>query len=80
MRTRSSELGLLIGLAVAAALAGCDDDIFSSSNRNNGVPPPSGNVTSGDVFGITSAGRLVTFNRAAPALSTAVAITGLQSR
>jgi len=79
MRTRSSELGLLIGLAVAAALAGCDDDIFRSSNNNNGVPPPSGNVTSGDVFGVTSAGRLVTFNRASPTLSTAVGITGLQS-
>jgi uncharacterized protein DUF4394 len=79
MRTRSSELGLLIGLLMAAAvLAGCDD-IFSNDDDNNGPPPPSGNVTSGDVFGITSSGRLVTFNRAAPTLSTAVGVTGLQS-
>ena len=78
MRTRSSNLGLLIGLALAAAVAGCDDDdVFQ--NNNGGVPPPSNNVTSGDVFGVTSAGRLVTFNRASPALSTAVGVTGLQS-
>jgi hypothetical protein len=34
--------------------------------------------TPGDTFGLTSANRLVTFNRAAPAIRTAVAITGLQ--
>src|SRR5689334_22616319 len=79
MRTRSSELGLLIGALIAATvLAGCDD-IFRNDNDNNGPPPPSGSVTSGDVFGITSAGRLVTFYRASPMLSTAVAVTGLQS-
>jgi hypothetical protein len=36
-------------------------------------------VTSGDTFGVTSTGRLVTFDRAAPALDTAIAVTGLQS-
>ncbi len=36
-------------------------------------------MTSGDTFGVTSTGRLVTFDRAAPALDTAIAITGLQS-
>jgi hypothetical protein len=77
MRTRRSEIGLLIGLLLAAGLAGCDDD--DNNGAFNGVPPPSGGVTSGDVFAVTSAGRLVTFNRAAPALSTAVAITGLMS-
>jgi uncharacterized protein DUF4394 len=35
-------------------------------------------VTSGDTFGVTSTGRLVTFDRADPALDTAIAITGLQ--
>jgi hypothetical protein len=36
-------------------------------------------VTSGDTFGVTSTGRLVTFDRADPALDTAIAITGLQA-
>ncbi len=35
--------------------------------------------TPGDTFGLTSANRLVTFNRATPAVRTAVAISGLQS-
>ncbi|MEO8019518.1 MAG: DUF4394 domain-containing protein [Pseudomonadota bacterium] len=34
-------------------------------------------MTSGDTFGVTSTGRLVTFDRADPALDTAIAITGL---
>ena len=33
---------------------------------------------SGDTFGLTSANRLVTFNRATPAVRTAVAVSGLQ--
>jgi hypothetical protein len=80
MRTRSSQVSLLVGLVIATALAGCDN-IFSNddNNNNNGVPPPGMGVTAGDVFAVTSANRLVTFNRAAPALSTAVNITGLQS-
>ncbi|HVY63597.1 MAG TPA: DUF4394 domain-containing protein [Gammaproteobacteria bacterium] len=78
MRTRSSQVSLLVGLLIATALAGCDDIFSNDDNRNgNGVPPPGAGVTSGDVFAVTSANRLVTFNRAAPALSTAVAITGL---
>jgi hypothetical protein len=36
-------------------------------------------VTSGDTYGVTSTGRLVTFDRADPALDTAIAITGMQS-
>ena len=36
-------------------------------------------MTSGDTYGVTSSGRLVTFDRAAPALDTAIAISGLQS-
>jgi hypothetical protein len=43
------------------------------------VPAPGAGVTSGDTFAVTSTGRLVTFDRAAPALDTAIAITGLQS-
>jgi len=43
------------------------------------VPAPGPGVTSGDTFGITSTGRLVTFDRAAPALDTAIAVSGLQA-
>jgi hypothetical protein len=60
----------------ALTLAGC-------SNNDNDPPPPGPTPTPaptpGDTFGLTSANRLVTFNRAAPAVRTAVAITGLQS-
>ncbi len=44
-----------------------------------GVPAPGPGVTSGDTHALTSTGRLVTFNRADPALDTAIAISGLQS-
>lgn len=43
------------------------------------VPPPGAGVTSGNTTGVTSTGRLVTFDREDPALDTAIAITGLQS-
>ena len=43
------------------------------------VPPPGAGVTFGDTLGVTSTGRLVTFDREDPALDTAIAITGLQS-
>lgn len=46
---------------------------------NTPVPPPGAGVTSGDTFAVTSTGRLVTFDRADPALDTAIAITGMQS-
>src|SRR6187549_1506629 len=41
-----------------------------------GVPAPGPGVGGdGDTYGVTSTGRLVTFDRAAPALDTAIAIT-----
>lgn len=43
------------------------------------VPAPGAGVTSGDTIAITSTGRLVTFDRADPALDTAIAVTGLQA-
>lgn len=43
------------------------------------MPPPGSGVTSGDTYALTSSGRLVTFDRANPALDTAIAISGLQS-
>jgi uncharacterized protein DUF4394 len=78
MRTLRIELGLLAGLSFATLLAGCDDFMAFGGNGSN-APPPGMGVTSGDTFGLTSTGRLVTFDRASPSLDTAVAITGLQS-
>ena len=43
------------------------------------MQPPAAPPTPGDTFGLTSANRLVTFNRAAPSVRTAVAISGLQA-
>ena len=43
------------------------------------MPAPGPGVASGDTFAVTSTGRLVTFDRADPALDTAIAITGLQA-
>ncbi|MEO8061807.1 MAG: DUF4394 domain-containing protein [Pseudomonadota bacterium] len=43
------------------------------------VPAPGAGVTSGDTFAVTSTNRLVTFDRADPALDTAIAISGLQA-
>ncbi len=43
------------------------------------VPAPGAGVTSGDTFGLTSSGRLVTFDRADASLDTAIAISGLQA-
>jgi hypothetical protein len=43
------------------------------------VPAPGAGVTSGNTYGLTSTGRLVTFDRADPALDTAIAITGMQA-
>src|SRR5262245_9576311 len=79
MRTLRIELGLLAGLSLATRLAGCEDFMTFGSTGRNSPPAPGMGVTSGDTFGLTSNGRLVTFDRAAPSLDTAVAITGLQS-
>ena len=62
------------------ALAGCsNNDDPPAPAPMQPAPAPAPAPTPGDTFGLTSANRLVTFNRAAPAVRTAVAITGLQS-
>ena len=76
MRSRQSTAAAVL---LALAIAGC-------SNKDNPPAPapmqpqpaPTPARTPGDTFGLTSANRLVTFNRATPAVRTAVAITGLQ--
>jgi hypothetical protein len=50
-----------------------------SPPANTPVPAPGAGVTSGNTYGVTSTGRLVTFDREDPALDTAIAITGMQS-
>ena len=69
---------LLLAVLFTLALAGCsnNDDPPAPAPMQ---PAPAPAPTPGDTFGLTSANRLVTFNRAAPAVRTAVAITGLQS-
>ncbi|MEP7246035.1 MAG: DUF4394 domain-containing protein [Gammaproteobacteria bacterium] len=74
MRMRRIESGLVTGLCLAAVLAGCGGD---NNTIAGGMNPPPGMTTPGDLFGLSSTGRLLTFNRAAPALATGVAITGL---
>jgi hypothetical protein len=64
----------------ALSLAGCsNNDDPPAPAPMQPAPAPAPAPTPGDTFGLTSANRLVTFNRAAPAVRTAVAITGLQS-
>jgi trimeric autotransporter adhesin len=70
-----------IALLLLSALIGC-------SNRNgppqpmpnpSPAPSPSPSPTAGDTLALTSANRLITFNRSSPALRTAVNISGLQT-
>lgn len=78
MRTLRTGMGLLTTMSLATLIVGCDD--FNAFGGNNGnAPPPGMGVTSGDTFGLTSTGRLVTFDRASPSVDTALNITGLQS-
>ena len=71
----------LVTLVLTLIAAGC-------GGRNNDdnppptpppPPPPPAPVTPGDTFALTSGNRLITFNRASPALQTAVSVSGLAS-
>jgi trimeric autotransporter adhesin len=77
MRTVRFEIRWLLSLSVAAMLAGCDDGRFSAFGGN--APPGNMTGTPGNTFALTTTGRLLTFDRATPTTSTAVAITGLQN-
>ena len=76
MRTLRFEVRWLLGLSVAALLAGCDDgdNAFGRSQNN-----PPGAVTPGNTYALTTAGRLITFDRASPTLGNAFTISGLQA-
>lgn len=78
MRTLRIEIRWLLGLSVAAMLAGCDDGRFNAFGGNNMAPPGNMNGTPGNVLALTTGGRIVTFDRASPSTATAVAVTGLQ--
>src|SRR5262245_15675315 len=69
MRTRTYRSYLAWGGLVLLGLAGCDNP--------NDDDPQGGRM--GDTFAVTSANRLVTFNRGAALISTGMAITGLQT-
>lgn len=76
MRTLRNEVRWLLGLSLAALVAGCNDRLNSFGGNN---PAPGMNGTAGSIYALTSTGRLVTFNSTSPAVATAMSITGLQS-
>src|SRR5688572_13918261 len=77
---RSRRPAVAAAVLFALSLAGCsNNDDPPAPAPMQPAPAPAPAPTPGDTFGLTSASRLVTFNRTAPAVRTAVAITGLQS-
>jgi hypothetical protein len=78
---RSNRSAVTAAVLLSLAIAGCsnndDDDAPNPAPMPNQPAPPA--PTPGDTFGLTSANRLVTFNRATPSVRTAVAISGLQA-
>lgn len=61
------------GLLLVTTLLGCSND--SGVNERPPTPAP---TTAGEVFGLTSRNRLVSFNRESPAVRTMVDISGQQ--
>jgi len=77
MHTLGMDGRRLTGLCAAILLlAGCDNGAGLLGNAPPGTSP---GTAPGNTFAITSSGRLVSFDRAAPALATAVNVTGLAS-
>jgi hypothetical protein len=67
---------LVVLATLAGALAGCGGS-GPPANPNPVPNPPQG--AGGDTFAVTSAGRLVSFNRTSPTTASVVSITGLQA-
>ena len=78
MRTLRNEVRWLLGLSMVALVAGCNDRLNAFGGGNNTAP---GNMTGtpGNTFALTSTGRIISFDRAAPTITTAYNVTGLQS-
>jgi hypothetical protein len=77
MRTLRNEVRWLLGISLAAMVAGCNDrlDAFGGNNPSPGTMNP----VSGNTIALTSNGRLVSFDRASPTIATGVNVSGLQS-
>jgi hypothetical protein len=75
---RSHRSAAAAAVLFALAVAGCSNNDDDTSAPAPMHPQPAPAPTPGDTFGLTSANRLVTFNRSAPAVRTVVAISGLQ--
>jgi hypothetical protein len=77
MRTLRNEVRWLLGLSLAAMVAGCNDRL----DAFGGNPAAPGNMTGtpGNTYALTTTGRIISFDRAAPAITTAFTVTGLLS-
>jgi trimeric autotransporter adhesin len=78
MRTLRNEVRWLLGLSLVALVAGCNDRLNAFGGGSNTAP---GTVTGtpGNTYALTSTGRILSFDRASPMISTAFNITGLRS-
>ncbi len=75
---RSHQSAVTAAVLLSLAIAGCSNDDNVPVPSPAPTPMQPAPPTPGDTFGLTSANRIVTFNRSAPSVQTAVAITGLQ--
>src|SRR4029453_18838065 len=75
---RSHRSAAAAAVLFTLAIAACSNDDPVPAMPAPMQPPPTP-PSPGDTFALTSANRLVTFNRAMPAVRTSVAISGLQN-
>jgi hypothetical protein len=75
---RSNQSAVAAAVLLSLAISGCSNDNDPPAPAPTPMQPAPTPPTPGDTFGLTSANRLVTFNRAAPSVRTAVAVSGLQ--
>lgn len=79
MTIKNPRAHLAVAVVLTSALSGCG----GGGGGGDSAPPPAGMnpppVAAGDTFAITSANRLVSFNRASPATASVVNVTGLRA-